>query len=133
VPPLPGWVLVGLGGFLGSVLRYGVSGLVQRLGPAGGAFPLGTLGVNALGSFLIGLLGGLADSRGLFGPGARLLIFLGLLGGFTTFSSFSYETLQLLKDGQWHLAGLNVAGQLLLGLGAVWLGWGLGRLPGVSA
>ncbi len=129
---MPGWLLVGLGGFLGSVLRYGAGGLAQRLAPFGAAFPAGTLAVNALGSLLIGLLGALAESRGLFGPGARLALFIGLLGGFTTFSSFSFETLQLARAGQWLLAGLNVGAQLLLGLGAVWLGWVLGRLPGLA-
>lgn len=130
---LPAWLLVGIGGFLGSVLRYGASGLIQRMAPAGSLFPLGTLGVNALGSFFIGLLGGLAESRGILGPEARLFLLVGLFGGFTTFSTFSYETLQLLRGGQWGLAGLNMAAQLLLGLAAVWLGWGLGRLPGVNA
>jgi CrcB protein len=129
---MPGWLLVGLGGFLGSVLRYGAGGLAQRLAPYGAAFPTGTLVVNALGSLCIGLLGALAESRGLFGPGARLALFIGLLGGFTTFSTFSFETLQLARAGQWLLAGLNVGAQLLLGLGAVWLGWMLGRLPGLA-
>lgn len=130
---MPGWLLVGLGGGLGSLLRYGAGGLVQRHLPFGAAFPAGTLVVNALGSLAIGLLGGLAESRGLFGPAARQALFLGLLGGFTTFSSFSFETLQLARAGQWLLAGLNVGAQLALGLGAVWLGWVLGQLPGGSA
>lgn len=78
-------LLVGGGGFLGSVLRYGISGLAQRLDPSAG-FPVGTLTVNAIGCFLIGLVGALADSRGLFGPEMRLFFFIGVLGGFTTFS-----------------------------------------------
>ena len=130
---MPGWLLVGLGGFLGSTLRYGAGGLAERLTPHGAPFPVGTLAVNALGSLLIGVLGALAESRGLFGPSTRLAIFIGLLGGFTTFSSFSFETLQLVRAGQWVLAGANVGAQLLLGLGAVWLGWLLGRLPGLAA
>lgn len=130
---MPGWLLVGLGGGAGSILRYALGGFVQRQLPFGAAFPGGTLAVNALGSLAIGLLGGLAESRGLFGPAARQALFLGLLGGFTTFSSFSFETLQLARAGQWLLAGLNVGAQLALGLGAVWLGWLLGQLPGGSA
>jgi len=85
--------------------------------------------------FAVGLVAGVLNV--LAGGGSLLtlpvLLFLGLLGGFTTFSSFSYETLQLLRGGQWGLAGLNVAAQLLLGLTAVWLGWGLGHLPGVGS
>jgi CrcB protein len=130
---MPGWLLVGLGGFLGSVLRYGAGGIAQRLAPFGAAFPTGTLVVNALGSLAIGLLGAVAESRGLFGPGTRLALFVGLLGGFTTFSSFSFETLQLARGGQWLLAGLNIGTQIIVGLGAVWLGWVLGHLPGGSA
>jgi len=123
---LPAWLLVGLGGFLGSVLRYGIGGLIQRLAPSEQYFFMGTLGVNVLGSFFIGLLGGLAESRGLLGLEARMLLLVGLLGGFTTFSAFSYQTLQLARGGQWGLAALNVTAQLLLGLVAVWFGWYLG-------
>ena len=118
---------VGLGGFLGALLRYLVSGLVY------GAlheplFPYGTLLVNAFGCFLLGLLAGLAEARGLFSPEARVFLFIGLLGSFTTFSTFGYETLQLLKDGGWFLAGANVLGQVALGLGGVWIGDALARL-----
>ncbi len=130
---MPAWLWVGFGGFLGAILRYGASGTIQRLAPAGAHFPLGTLGVNVIGSFLIGLLSGLAESRGLFGPDARLFLLMGLLGSFTTFSTFSLESLQLARGGQWGLFALNAGAQFSLSLAAVWLGWGLGRLPGVQS
>jgi len=120
-------VLVGLGGFLGAMLRYLVSGFVY------GAlreplFPYGTLAVNALGCLLVGLLAGLAESRGLFSPEARVFLLIGFLGSFTTFSTFGYETLQLLRDGELLSAALNVFGQVGLGLGGVWAGDALAKL-----
>ncbi len=124
---IPVWLWVGLGGFLGAILRYGAGGAIQRLAPMGGAFPLGTLGVNVIGSLCIGLLSGLAESRGLLGSEARLFLIVGLLGSFTTFSTFSLESLQLARGGQWGLFALNAGGQFTLGLGAVWLGWILTR------
>nr|HPQ66639.1 CrcB family protein [bacterium] len=84
-------LIVGLGGFVGSVLRYSVSGWVQRLAPEG-SFPLGTLAVNVTGCLVLGFLGGLAENLEVFAPGTRVFVFLGVLGGFTTFSSFGYET-----------------------------------------
>jgi len=126
---VPGWLLVGLGGFLGSVLRYGASGLVHRLAPST-LFPLGTLSVNVLGSLLIGLLGGLAESRGILGPESRLLLLIGFLGGFTTFSTFAFETLGLMRAGQTTLVLGNVLGQVCLSLIAVWAGLVLSRLAG---
>ena len=119
-------LLVGTGGFLGSIGRYLVGGWTHRL--LGSGFPYGTLAVNILGCALIGLLGGLAESRQLFTPEARLFLFLGVLGGFTTFSSFGYETLAFARDGEFLIAGLNVFLQVVLGLTAVWLGHVLSRL-----
>ena len=110
---------------MGSVLRFGVSGLVQRIDPAG-AFPYGTLAVNTIGCLAIGLLGGLAESRQVLGPELRLFLFLGLLGGFTTVSSFGFETLALARDGEHLKAGVNVAATIVLSLTAVWLGHGVG-------
>jgi CrcB protein len=118
--------LVGVGGFLGSVLRFGVSGLVHRYLPSA-AFPYGTLTVNVLGCLAIGLLAGLTDARQVLGPGARLFLFLGLLGGFTTFSTFGYETVALLKDAERWRATMNIALHLGLGLSAVWAGYALSR------
>lgn len=113
--------LVGLGGFFGAVLRYAISGWVHRLGP-GTMFPAGTLVVNLLGCALLGFLAALAETRGLFSPDARALLFIGLLGGFTTFSTFGYETFELLRDGQAAPALLSIALHVVLGIGAVWLG-----------
>lgn len=122
-------VVVGAGGFIGSVLRYGLSGLVHRAAGTGG-FPYGTLAVNVTGCLAIGLLGGLAEVRQVAGPELRLFLLIGLLGGFTTFSTFGYETLALARDGD-HVKALANAGlQLALGLGAVWIGFVLAEWLG---
>jgi len=112
-------LLAGLGGFIGSVLRYSVSGLVQNLSHTVD-FPYGTLAVNFLGCLAIGFLSQLAETRGLFTAEIRTLVFIGVLGGFTTFSAFSNETMNLWRDGQSFLAAMNVAAHLALCLGAVW-------------
>jgi CrcB protein len=103
---------IGLGGAFGALARYGLSGLLQR----GAAFPVGTLAVNVLGCFLIGVL----FER--LGPGARQFVVVGVLGGFTTFSAFGYETLELLRGGEPRLALANVAANVVLGVGAVLVG-----------
>ena len=119
-------LLVGTGGFLGSVSRYLMSGLAHRI--AGQAnFPVGTLTVNVLGCLAIGLLSGLAESRQLFSPEMRLLIFIGFLGGFTTFSTFGYEIVSFARDGQLMASLANLMLHLVLGLGAVWTGLALSR------
>jgi CrcB protein len=120
-------MLVGVGGFLGSILRYGAGALIGRL-KAGWIFPLETLIVNVAGCLVIGLLAGLSESRGVFSGSTRAFLFAGLLGGFTTFSSFGYETFQLLRDGQWPAAALSTALQIVLGMGGVWAGHVLARL-----
>jgi CrcB protein len=129
--PGPRWLLdaavVGVGGFTGSVLRYWVSGWVYAL-DASPRLPWGTLAVNVIGCFAIGLLGGLAESRGLFAATTRLFLLIGLLGGFTTFSTFGYETLALLREQAAARALLNVTLQLTLGVGAAWFGLTLSRL-----
>ena len=114
-------LLVGFGGFTGSILRYLLSGFVQQASKSVG-FPYGTLVVNIIGCFLIGLLSQLAETRGLFTTESRAFIFIGILGGFTTFSAFGNETLNLWRDGENLLALTNIAGHLLFGLGAVWAG-----------
>jgi CrcB protein len=114
-------LLVGLGGFAGSVIRYLVSGYVQQITKSVD-FPYGTLAVNLAGCFIIGLLSQLADSRGVFTAESRVLIFIGFLGGFTTFSTFGNETMNLLRDGENLWAFANVAAHVTFGLGAVWLG-----------
>lgn len=124
---LPQLLWVGVGGFLGSVGRFVISGFFNRLSPAL-AFPIGTLAVNILGCFLIGLLHGLAESRNMLGTDTRIFLFIGVLGGFTTYSTFGFESLALLKDGAMLKASANIIIHVFVGLAAVWLGDTLGRL-----
>ncbi len=116
------YLLVALGGALGSVARFAASGFVAQ--HFGETFPWGTLFVNVTGSFVIGFLATLMapDGRMLVGPGGRQFFLTGVLGGYTTFSSFSLQTLNLMRDGDWARAGGNAAGSLALCLAAVWLG-----------
>ena len=116
--------LVGTGGFIGAIARYGISGLVQR-SAALSSFPHGTLAVNMLGCLLIGIAVGLVDSRQVFGPDFKLFAVVGLLGGFTTWSTFGYETLTLLRDAEYLRATANVAIHVMLGLVLVWAGYAL--------
>ena len=116
----------GAGGFIGSALRYAVGGFVARL-RSGWSFPIETLVINVLGCLVIGLLAGLAESRGVFTGVTRVFLFIGVLGGFTTFSAFGYETFQLMRDGQWLTASGSVTLQIVLGIGAVWAGHVLAR------
>lgn len=113
--------IVGLGGFIGSALRYLVGGWAQGLSKSLD-FPYGTLTVNLIGCFVIGFLGELAEVRGIFTSEARLLVVIGLLGGFTTFSSFGNDTLNLARSGQMVNALTNIAVNVLFGLLLVWLG-----------
>jgi CrcB protein len=117
-------LLVALGGALGSVLRWLVGGWVHDATPTS-TFPWGTFAVNAAGSFAIGAVLALALERALVSPAMRLLLVTGVLGGFTTFSAFSYETLQLLRDGQWPAALGYSLGSVALGLAAAFGGWAL--------
>lgn len=123
----PQIILVGIGGFIGAVFRFLLSGFVHRLVPLS-EFPFGTLAVNVVGCLLIGLLNGLAETRQVIGPELRLFLMIGMLGGFTTFSAFGYETLELIRDAEVFRAMGNVFLQVLLGLVAVWLGDMLGRI-----
>ena len=119
-------LLVGAGGFLGSIARYGLSRAVHRgLGEA--AFPYGTFAVNMIGCLLIGLLLGLIEQRG-GGTNLRLFAALGLLGGFTTFSAFGYDTLVLFRDGRVWAGVANAVLQPLLGMLAAWAGWSAAKL-----
>lgn len=112
---------VGMGGFIGAILRYAISGQVQSWSKSID-FPYGTLVVNIIGCLIIGLLSYLSETRGMFSAEVRLFLFIGILGSFTTYSTFSNEALTLLSDGK-QLAALTYIGtHLLLGLGAVWLG-----------
>jgi CrcB protein len=114
-------LLVGIGGFLGSVSRYLASGYVQQISKSAD-FPYGTLAVNVLGCFIIGFLSQLAENRGLFTGESRLFAVTGFLGGFTTFSSFGNETLNLARDSQMMNALANIGANVMIGLFAVWLG-----------
>lgn len=129
--PLPRWLsealAVGVGGMCGAILRYWLSGAVYALIPSP-RIPWGTLAVNVLGCFAIGALTGLADARGVLSPTARLFLLIGLLGGFTTFSTFGYETLALLRDQALVRAALNVTLQITLGLAAAWGGLVVARV-----
>jgi fluoride exporter len=112
--------MVMLGGAAGSLARYVLgTAIMTRLGPR---FPWGTFAINVSGSFLIGLLMTLLTERLHVDPNWRLLLVVGVLGGYTTFSSFEWETFSLMKDGSHLLALFNVAGSVLFGYAAVWLG-----------
>jgi len=115
---------VGIGGFLGAVLRFGLSGATERWTELTG-FPIGTLGANLLGCFAIGLFAAYADQRDLWQSSLRLFVVVGVLGGFTTFSAFGYESFALLRAGHAGTAVINAAAQLVVGIGAVWLGYTL--------
>jgi len=119
-------MIVGAGGFVGSALRFVVSGWTQRLVATGG-FPYGTLVVNVLGCLLIGLLGGLAEYRQVLEPGQRLFLMIGILGGFTTFSTFAFETLSLAQDAELLKALANTALQVVLGFAAAFVGMVVAR------
>ena len=119
------YILIFAGGGLGAMLRYWMQGVVHdRLGAD---FPFGTLSVNIVGCFLIGLLAVALEERFLAAPSLRLFLIIGCLGGYTTFSSFSYETLALAREGDFLYALANVGASLLSCLGATWAGLQIGR------
>jgi len=115
-------LLVGFGGFIGTIFRYLISGWIHQFLNISN-FPLGTLSVNFLGCLVIGFLGGFSEEHNIFSGETRLFLYIGLLGGFTTFSTFGYETFAFLRDGQFTEAILNVLLQVVLCLFAVWLGY----------
>ena len=112
---------VGFGGFLGSIGRYLLSGCVQHL-LRGTGFPYGTLAVNLTGCLLIGFLSQWVETRGFLSSETRLFVFVGLLGGFTTFSTFGNETMNLWQTGANAAAFANIVVHVALGLGVAWLG-----------
>ena len=118
-------ILIALGGGLGAVLRYALSGGVQRFSDRlmDGTFPIGTLAVNVIGCLGVGYLGTLFADSIPVREEVRLAVIVGFLGGFTTFSAFGYETMGLLADGEWWRAALNVILQNVVGLAAVFGGY----------
>lgn len=118
-------LLVALGGAVGSSIRYAAGVAVARVSSPG--FPWGTFAVNVAGSFAIGALLTWAEGRGALSPEARLLLVTGLLGGFTTFSAYAWETLSLVRNGQAAAAFAYAGGSVLIGLAAAWAGHALTR------
>lgn len=116
---------LGLGGAIGTIARYHLDGWVQ--GKLGARFPYGTLAVNVLGSFLLALLVCVGVRTELISPAVRVVLATGVLGGFTTYSTFNYETLRYLQQGAWGMGALNVAATLLGCLAAGALGWACGK------
>ncbi|MEZ4647453.1 MAG: fluoride efflux transporter CrcB [Candidatus Eisenbacteria bacterium] len=121
------FLFIALGGAIGACCRYAVTLLASRIWPEQ-SLPIGTLGANILGCLCIGVLAGLAESRLALSPEARSFLFVGLLGGFTTFSSFGLETFLLLREGNYGWAALYVLFQVGVGLVVVAGGYALGRL-----
>lgn len=121
MPSIDSVLFVALGGAFGSVFRYLVSTWTQTISKSID-FPYGTLTVNLIGCFVIGFLAQLAEARGVFTSESRAFIFVGILGGFTTFSSFGNDTINLLRDGEAMNALANVGANVILGLILVWLG-----------
>ncbi len=123
-------LLVGFGGFLGSIARYAIGGWVLHH-TVSWRFPLGTFLVNVAGCAVAGVLGGCVVRYEWFDPEIRLFLFTGLLGGFTTFSAFGLETTYLLRRGEFAVAGAYVVASVIVGLAAAWLGMRLvtWRLP----
>jgi CrcB protein len=117
-----GWLA--LMGALGTLCRYGLDGAVLRA--CGTRFPWGILLVNSLGCFLFGLIWPLAEERLLISSETRFLVLTGFMGAFTTFSTFTFQTVEFLQDAQWALAAVNSLGQMLLGLGLLYLGLMIG-------
>lgn len=112
--------IIGLGGAIGTILRYVMGGLDYRF--SNGVFPVSTLVVNVTGSLVIGFLWGIID-RFNFSPNMRMFVFIGILGGYTTFSTFSLETFNLMRDGEYRIAIMNAALSLALSVGAVFVGY----------
>ena len=125
------YLLIGVAGAAGAVSRYAVGVLAQR--SLGSHFAFGTLLVNVLGCLLLGFVLELERNTSLVPHPMRLLVAVGFLGAFTTFSTFGYETVRYLQSGASHLALLNILANLVLGIGAVWMGFSAARVlyPGV--
>lgn len=118
------YIIVGLGGFIGAFSRYGISQLFLRTWPtvAGGAFPISTFIVNGVGSFLIGVVATVLAKNGALESPLQLFIMVGILGGFTTFSAFSLETVNLILQSKMGLAGIYILASIIICLLGVYLG-----------
>lgn len=114
-------LIIGTGGFIGAVLRYIVGNLAQLWTKAEN-FPAGTLIVNLIGCLVISFLSHVGENSDLITPQARSFLFVGMLGAFTTFSTFSNDTVNLFRGGQFFYSVLNVAAHIFIGLAAVWIG-----------
>jgi CrcB protein len=119
-------IFIALAGLVGTLLRYWLSGFVAR--QYGETFPWGTMAVNLIGCLLTGVVFCLTEERFLVSPTLRTVVLIGLLGGFTTFSSYGLQTFTLLRDGEFGFAILNVIASNILGLFMVWIGYVLGRV-----
>ena len=124
---MKGLLLVALGGAIGSVSRFKLSGYILHH-TIDWRFPAGTFAVNVLGCLVAGLLAGLAEKYDYLSPDARIFIFTGILGGFTTFSAFGLEKMFLIKRGELMVASANVILSVIAGLIALWIGFGLSAL-----
>ena len=116
---------VGLAGAVGALTRYGLEGLISER--FSGAFPLGTFVINLSGSFVLGLLFVIMTERTSVSPALRTSLTVGFVGAYTTFSTFSFETVRLIEEGAFAIAAWNVVATLALGLVAVWAGMSVGR------
>jgi CrcB protein len=112
---------VAIGGAIGSMLRYLLSTFVLRA--SGSLFPVGTFTVNLVGCVVFGVIVGAAEHRFVLTPEGRAFLLVGVLGGFTTFSSYAYESFTLLQDGQFLAASVNIVGQVVAGLVGLWVGY----------
>ncbi|MBP2133459.1 CrcB protein [Methanomicrobium sp. W14] len=120
-------LLVGVGGFVGAIGRYLISGWIQD---GYSSFPLGTMGVNVIGSFLLGFVMYMTEYTGVFSDETRIFLTIGLIGAFTTMSTFSYESFRMLEDSNALNFFLNVGGTLFLTLMAVWAGRIIAKIAG---
>ena len=112
---------IAIGGAIGAVARYALSMFVLRV--SGTLFPLGTFVVNVIGCLAFGLIAGASTQRVQIAPAMRLFLLTGILGGFTTFSSYAFESFVLVRDGQMFWAALNITGQVVAGLVGMWAGY----------
>jgi fluoride exporter len=118
-------LLIAIGGAIGSICRYVLASIVLRLTQS--IFPAGTAAVNVLGCVIFGVIVGAAEQRVALSAGTRAFLLVGVLGGFTTFSTYAFDSVLLMRDGQWSLALWNMIGQVVVGTAALWGGMMLAR------